>query len=159
MEYNYNMKRTRLHIRIAELHDGESSRLGATADLSELANVSNAPEKMTRLETDYKAMLEKIRILRKKSKTDVLSKWRLADVIFSFLERVRRSDLMIESHLKVVCRDTSISRTEMKYLLRFRRTYALVELDKNVSWSTYRSMLYKKIPYGKDTSRGNRRKS
>lgn len=152
------MKKRSLHVRIAELQDGEKTRLGATADLSELASVNNAPEKMTTLETDYKAMLDKIRILRNKSETDAISKWKLADTIFSFLEKVRRSDLKIESHLKVLCRDTSISRTEMKYLLRFRRTYALVELDKKVLWSTYRSMLYNRVPYGKNASRGNRKK-
>jgi len=146
-----------LHVRIAKMHDGGSERIGATADLSELANVNDAPEKMTTLERDYKEMLVRVKNLR--GNIDPFAKWKLADAIFSFLRKAEQSGLTVESHLKVLCRDTSISRTELKYLLKFRRTYRLDELDKKVSWSTYRSMLYAKTPYGKGKTRGNRRSS
>jgi len=152
------MKKKSLHVRMARINDGNSSRIGATADLSELASVVHAPEKMTTLEHEYKAMIEKIEKIRARSNTDVISKWKLADIIYSFLLDADRVGVTIESHLKVMCRDTSMSRTEMKYLLKFRKTYTLKELDEKASWSTYRSNLYKKIPYGKHANWRDERK-
>ena len=141
------MKRA-LRARMSKITEGNSSTLGATADLADVATVSDARERLRALEDEYVELLTQVRLL--KGRTDPMSKWKLADAIARFLEQTKIRGIELEAHLKTLTRDTGISRTEMKYLMRFRKTYALRELDDTVSWSTYRTNLYSH-PYRKGT--------
>ena len=140
------MKKT-LQARMSKISEGDSSRIGATVDLGEAVSVPDTRERLSMLEHEYGTMLKDVQKL--KTKSDVISKWKLADRMFRFLNTTRKNDINLESHLKTLTRDTGISRTELKYLIRFRKTYELKELDDNVGWSVYRSRLYSKAPFGK----------
>jgi hypothetical protein len=135
-----------LRARMTKITEGEASKLGATADLADIAAVSDAREKLGTLEDEYAKLLSEVKSL--KGKTNPRSKWELADAIARFLGRTKVKGIELEAHLKTLTRDTGISRTEMKYLTKFRKTYALREVDDDVLWSTYRTNLYRQ-PYGK----------
>lgn len=137
-----------LRARMTKITEGESSRLGATADLADAASVTDARERLGSLETEYAKVLRQVE--RLKGKTGPKAKWELADAITQFLRKTRTHGIELEAHLKTLTRDTGISRTEMKYLMKFRKTYSLQELDDNVQWSVYRSNLYRE-PFGKGT--------
>ncbi len=140
-----------LQARLTKITEGDSSRIGATIDLGMATAVPDTRERLSKLENEYELTLEHIDQLRRLPPNPI-SKWRLADELYRFLQKVRNWNIDLESHLKTLCRDTGISRTELKYLMRFRKTYTLRELDGNIQWSTYRSQLYSSKPYGKPRS-------
>ena len=140
------MKRT-LRARMTKITEGMESRLGATTDLTDAMTVGDARERLKTLEQDYAEMLTQVD--RFKGTISPRAKWELANAIFQFLKKTKARGIELEAHLKTITRDTGISRTEMKYLNKFRRTYSLRELDDSVEWSVYRANLYRK-PIGKE---------
>jgi hypothetical protein len=133
----------KVQARLAKFVEGGSSRIGATVDLNTAATIPDVRERLSKLENDYRRMLEHVHQLTQQPPKPK-SKWKLADKIYTFLQELRKLDVNLESYLKTLSRDTEISYSELQFLLRFRKLYSFEELDDNRKWSTYRSQLYGK---------------
>ena len=137
-------KKNALQVRLARISEEDSKRIGATIDLAEAMTAKDIRQRLSSLEKNYAKMLARILELRRLPQNSI-TKWKIADQITFFLNATESSGIDLESHLKVLTRDTGLSRTVLKYLVKFRSSYSFEELDASIPWSWAPSTMQPRI--------------
>jgi len=123
-------------------------RLGAVTYLEEVLSTPDIKERLSTAEKTYGLLLQQCKEILVKTKTpkgrpDAKLRWMLADKIYSFLNsNTKNIGVVLVNYTEALCRDLGISESDLRYVLRFRQKYKMLEeLDSRINWSKYRELI------------------
>lgn len=136
-------------IEIRKVRDPDGAAcLRAVVSLEDAFRHSTKDVKLTEIENKYtsliqkcKTYVQKIRRSRENMSSSKLQ-WELADTVYTFIDALERSDYFFANAIPALFRDTGISKSQLNYLIKFRRYYPDINaIHQEINWSKYREML------------------
>jgi len=119
----------------------------ATVPLDTLG-IDNLQVKLRKFEKKYRELIRKcktyaqqIRRSRENMSNSKLQ-WELADTVYTFIDALERSGYFFANAIPALSRDTGISKSQLNYLIKFRRCYPNIDaIHQEINWSKYREIL------------------
>ncbi|MCK4474993.1 hypothetical protein KAU30_04030 [Candidatus Bathyarchaeota archaeon] len=125
-----------------------TSRTGAVTYLEDVLSTPDVKDRLLTIEKEYMLLVQRCLQILKQIRTpegrpDARLRWELANTIYSFLNlNAKKIGVVLVDYKNALCEDLGISRSELHYVLRFRRIYMdLNELDAKINWSKYRELI------------------
>jgi len=127
--------------------DGES-RFKAIVSFGDAIAHSEQSQKLIQIQNQYTELVDhwqkKFKELRSNRKlmSDSHLQWKLADEIHSFDKRIEKDGYILANASEALSRDLRVSRSRLKYLMKFRNYYPSIELvSPKINYSKYQEIL------------------
>lgn len=131
---------TKLVIDLKRFESEKGGRIGAVFDLTDLS--PGVREVASGVEKNYAEVIRTLNEL--KGDSTVLDRWHASRMLNAFFVDLDAKNVRIRSSLLALARDSGLSRTELKYLMKFYRLLPERHwISGNVKWSLYKGLLDK----------------
>lgn len=123
--------------------DGQE-RVGAVASMADALVIPNLKERIQTVEQKYQGLvLRCLAILNdsKRLRASARPRWKIGNEVVSF-QKSKKEGIYVCNIVEALSRDIGISKTQLNYILRFRRAYPKEEeLNSRINWSKYRELM------------------